>query len=153
MPTAAEVRQRVEQADTARIQRRAEAAAAVVEQHAARDDAAARLAEAERHLAEAITSAEQHMTRKELAEFVGAKANDVEQWATAGTSRSRRRSSSRNRSRTRTTTTDHSDGATTGTDTVHDTHESRTQSPATNPPAPAHTPSTANDNEPAAVSN
>lgn len=103
MPTAAEVRQRVEQADAARIQRRAEAAATVAELHAAREEAAARLADADKQLADSVASAEQHMTRKELAEFVGAKTSEIDQWASNG-SRTGKRRSSRKRSSSSATT-------------------------------------------------
>lgn len=113
MPTAAEVRQRVEQADAARIQRRADAAATVAELHAAREEAAARLAEADKQLADSVATAEQHMTRKELAEFIGAKTGEIDQWASNG-SRTGKRRSTRKRSSSNSATTSAAPSGTNG---------------------------------------
>lgn len=114
MPTAAEVRQRVEQADAARIQRRADAAATVAELHAAREEAAARLAEADKQLADSVATAEQHMTRKELAEFIGAKTGEIDQWASNGSRRTGKRRSTRKRSSSNSATTSAAPSGTNG---------------------------------------
>lgn len=93
MATADEIRQRVEQADRDRMAARQDAAADVAGKRDQRQALREQLEQAERDLAQSVAAAEQVMNRRELAGFLDVKQSDVEQWATAGSSRTRQRSS------------------------------------------------------------
>lgn len=93
MATADEIRQRVEQADRDRMAARQTAAADVAGKLDHRQQLREQLDAAERDLAHAVSSAELVMTRKELAGFLDVKQNEVDEWATAGSARTRQRGS------------------------------------------------------------
>lgn len=93
MATADEIRQRVEQADRDRMAARQTAAADVAGKLDQRQALREQLDQADRELTQSVAAAEQVMTRRELAGFLDVKQNEVDEWATAGSSRTRQRGS------------------------------------------------------------
>lgn len=118
MATADEIRQRVEQADHDRMAARQNAAADVAGKLDHRQQLRAQLEQAERDLAQSVSTAEQVMTWKELASFLDVKPTDVEQWATAGGSRARQRGSGKRSSRSRSSRPRAGSAASTGATTA-----------------------------------
>lgn len=97
MATAEEIRRRVHDAESARIERRASSAAAVAEQHAKRTATQQQLDQEDRELAQTVQAALREMTRDELARFLDVRRSQIDEWSSAGSKR-RRSSSSRPRS-------------------------------------------------------
>jgi hypothetical protein len=98
MATPEEIRQRVEEADTARSARRAAAAQQVGELAQRRAEIVAQLAEVERELGEVVAGAQDVIDVDELAAFTDLKPSDLTEWL-AG------RKPSRGKRRKATTTT------------------------------------------------
>lgn len=100
MVTAEEIRARVEQADRARIQIRADAAGKVATALARRTEAAQQLAVAEAAITAALGEAGAVMTLDELAEFTGGSVREFRRLA--GTKGTRRRQPANRRRNTTT---------------------------------------------------
>jgi hypothetical protein len=80
MATPEEIRQRIEQADTARSARRAAAAQQVGELAGRRAEIVAQLAEVERELGEVVAGAQDVIDVDELAAFTDLKPSDLNAW-------------------------------------------------------------------------
>lgn len=101
MVTAEEIRSRVEAADKARIQARADAAAKVAEGAERRATIALELAEADAVLSADVAAAQQVMTMVELVNFTGLSDADLLQGQGVGGNGRGRQSRRRNTSETR----------------------------------------------------
>jgi hypothetical protein len=92
MATSEEIRQRVEEADTARSARRAAAAQQVGELAQRRTVIAEQLEDIERQLGDVLAAAQDVIDMDELAEFTDLKVADITQWlAGRKTARTKRR--------------------------------------------------------------
>ena len=98
MVTADEIRKRVEEADRARVQSRADAAAAIATAFEQRTKVRAELAELEAAIAAQVKASEAVMTLGELAEFTGIPVTELRVNGRGARSRKTTSSSTRGRS-------------------------------------------------------